>query len=241
MNLPVVVSRDDLRLYGDHDPRERPLYTLREAAQATDIPVSTIRAWVRGQAYRRKTDTGYFEPVIRPPDPSDHRLSFTNIIELHVLRALRTAHEVKLRQIREAIGIAEQELGIERLLVSPQLKAAAGELFLDHYTYLLELTRSQQWAMRAVLEQYLERVEFGSETTPVEFYPFERSPRNRGQRPILLSPFISFGRPVIRSRGISTKAIVRRLDAGESEEEILKDYEISESELEEAILYEAAA
>jgi len=119
--------------------------------------------------------------------------------------------------------------------------ATIRRLFLDRYTDLLELSRSQQYAMRVVLGQYLERVEYDESRLPAEFYPFERSQRNQGQRVILLSPFISFGRPVLKSQGVSTRAVVQRLDAGEAEDIILGDYRITQAELEEAVLFEAAA
>ncbi|MFO7950683.1 MAG: DUF433 domain-containing protein, partial [Candidatus Fermentibacteraceae bacterium] len=73
------------------------------------------------------------------------------------------------------------------------------------------------------------------------FMPFERSPRNMGKRLIALSPYVSFGRAVLRSSGISVQAIVQRIDAGESTESIADDYGITEQEIEEAILYESAA
>ncbi len=228
-------------LYHGQDPRDRPLYTFPEATRSTGIPSSTLRAWFVGQRYQRKSDVGYFEPVIQRPDPNDTRLSFTNLIEAHVLRALRTVHEVKMSLIREAADLAQTEFRISRLLISPDLKTAAGRLFLDRYTDLLELSRSQQYAMRVVLNQYLERVEYDESKLPAEFYPFERSQRNQGQKIILLSPFISFGRPVLKSQGVSTRAIVQRLDAGEAEDIILGDYRITQAELEEAILFEAAA
>lgn len=228
-------------LYGGQDPRGHPLYTFPEAAKATMIPTSTLRAWFVGTTYQRKEDLGYFEPVIRRPVLNDNRLSFTNLIEAHILRALRTVHEVKMSLIREATNVAETEFGITRLLISPQLKVAARKLFLDRYTELLELSPSQQFAMRVVLEQHLERVEYDQSKIPAEFYPFVRSPKNQGQRIIVLSPFISFGRPILRRRGISTRAIVQRLDADEPKKMILQDYNMTEAEFEEAVLYETAA
>jgi len=229
-----------LELYGGEDPRDQPAYSFPEAARATGIPATTLRAWIAGQSYPRKHDRGFFQPVIRRPSPEDPRLSFTNLIEAHVLRALRTVHEVSLAHIREAADIAGQEFGIDRLLVSPDLRTSAGQLFLDRYTHLLELTPGQQLAMRSVLDQYLERVEFDVSRLPAEFFPFERSPKNFGCRIIALSPFISFGKPILRRTGVSTRAVVQRLHAGESVETVMADYDLSEAELEEAILYEAA-
>ncbi len=194
-----------------------------------------------GQAYRRKADLGFFVPVLDRPATSDARLSFFNLVEAHIIRALRLVHEVTLSTIRDALAIAEQDLGITRLLLDPQLKTSAKQLFLDRYTHILELSRSQQLAMRTILEQYLERIEYDSSKLPSEFFPLEKLPQNAGQKVILIAPFISFGRPIIRRVGVSTRAVAQRLDSGESPEEVMRDYNLGEAELEEAILFEAAA
>ncbi|HUG40691.1 MAG TPA: DUF433 domain-containing protein [Longimicrobiales bacterium] len=211
-----------------------------EASRATGIPATTLRAWVAGQRYRTKDSWTRFAPVLRRPSDDDSRLSFLNLIEAHVLRALRQRHAVRLESIRQAIAIAEREHGIERLLVDPRLKTSAGKLFLDRYYDLVELTPSQQFAMRVVLERYLERIEYGPDNLPARFFPFERIPDSRTERVISLSPFIAFGKSVVERRGVSTRKIAERLDAGESRESLIDDYEITETEFEEAVLYEAA-
>ena len=235
------LSAKDLELYGASDPRDQPWYTYPEAARATGIPVSTLRAWTVGQEYRRKGDRGFFRPVIARPSDSDPRLSFTNIIEAHVLRALRTVHEVKLGYIRGALEVAEKEFGIDRLLISPELRTSAGQLFLDRYTELLELSKGKQLAMRGVLGEYLKRVHFDESRLPVEFLQFPRMPSNTTRDLISLSPYVSFGRALIRRLGVSTQAVAQRLEAGEPAEDVMEDYGLSDEELHEAVLYEAAA
>jgi uncharacterized protein (DUF433 family) len=241
-----MISKDgireapDLTLYGGEDPRNLPRYTYSEAARATDVPPSTVAAWVRGMRYTRKKDVGFFQPVIRRPDSVDSRLSFNNLIEIHVLRGLRVKHEVQLSYVRKALAIAQEEFGIKRLLISPDLLASAGQLFLDRYTHFLELSPAQQLAMRSVIEQYLDRVVFDARL-PTEFFPLERSLRNRGQRLVLVSPFVAFGRPIIKRVGVSTQAITARLNAGEDRATVINDYDLQDAEFEEAILYEAAA
>jgi uncharacterized protein (DUF433 family) len=235
------LSAEDLELYGATDPRDQPWYTYPEAARATAIPVSTLRAWTVGQGYRRKDDRGFFRPVISRPSDSDPRLSFTNIIEAHVLRALRTVHEAKLGYIREALEVAEEEFGIERLLISPGLRTSAGQLFLDRYTELLELSKGKQLTMRGVPGEYLQRVHFDESRLPVEFHPFSRMPSNTTRELISLSPYVSFGRALIRRVGVSTQAVAQRLEAGEPADEVMEDYGLRSEELHEAVLYEAAA
>lgn len=241
VKLANALSSEDLELYGDTDPRSQPWYTYPEATRATGIPPSTLRAWTVGQRYKRKHDRGFFEPVIPRPSKQDPRLSFTNLIEAHVLRALRTVHEVQLGYIREAVEVAQAEYGIERLLISPDLRTSAGQLFLDHYTGLLELSKAKQLVLKEILDQFLERVEFDDSKLPVEFHPFARIPKNANLELISLSPFVSFGRPLIRRVGVSTQAVMQRLEAGEPFQEVRDDYGLRTEEIEEAVLYEAAA
>jgi uncharacterized protein (DUF433 family) len=206
-----------------------------------EIPASTLRAWTVGQSYAGKDDVGIFVPVLRRPLEEEGRLSFHNLIEAHILRALRTIHDVSLSTIREAIAGAEKDLGIPRLLLDPRLTTSARQLFLDRYTDIVELSRSQQIAMRSILEQYLERIEYDGTRLPSQFFPFERLPENTGRKVILITPFVSFGRPILTRTGISTRAITQRLDAGESPDEIVRDYDLTEAELEEAVRFETAA
>lgn len=241
VELADSLSTDDLALYAGRDPRAEPWYTYPEAARATGVPASTLRSWTVGQRYARKHDVGFFEPVIPRPSDSDPRLSFVNLIEAHVLRALRSVHEVRLQHIREAVAVAEQEFGVSRLLVSPDLRTSAGQLFLDHYSGLTELSEARQLVLRDVLNQFLERVEFDASNLPLELHPFARVPRNASEKPISLSPLISFGRAVIKRVGVSTDAIVERLEAGEPLADVQQDYGLRMDELEEAVLYEAAA
>ncbi|MCY7287464.1 MAG: DUF433 domain-containing protein [Cryobacterium sp.] len=194
---------------------------------------------MRGQAYRRKHDTGFFQPVIRRLD--DGRLTFNNLIEVHNLRALRVKHEIRLDHVRGAIEIAGKAYGISRLLISKELLFDAGGLFLERYGQLLELSPSQQIAIKGVLIDYLSRIDYDSDGLPTGFFPIERTISNSGKKLILVSPVISFGRPVVQRVGVSTHIIADRLNAGESEESVMKDYGIDAAELKEAAAYEAAA
>lgn len=238
----VAPSRNDaLALYGGRDPRDLPRYSYPEAARATGVPESTVAAWVRGQLYARKHDDGYFEPVIQRPDPDDRRLSFFNLIEVFVLRHLRRNVEpVKLGTVREALDVAQKRFGITRLLIHEDLRFRAGQLFLDRLGELEQLSRTQQLVMRGILLDSLQRIDF-KERLPTDFWPTERLTPNTGKKLILVSPFVSFGRPVVRRVGVSTGAIADRLNAGEEPDDVLKDYELEQSELDEALAYEAAA
>jgi len=76
-----------------------------------------------------------------------------------VLRSLRTEHGVPLDAVRNALRFAERELKIEQLLLREELCTAGGELFLDRYGELVNLSASGQLAMRKIFEAHLGRVE----------------------------------------------------------------------------------
>ena len=90
-------------------PRELPAYTVSEAAHYLRIPVATLRSWVRGRYYPTERGRKFFQPVIILPDSSKPWLSFVNLVEAHVLEAIRRKHEVRLDRVRTAVNYMRSE------------------------------------------------------------------------------------------------------------------------------------
>jgi uncharacterized protein (DUF433 family) len=223
------------------DPRHQPAYPLTEAARYLKLPAATLRAWTLGRPYPTTRGKSQFRPLIRPASEQPPVLSFSNLIEAHVLRALRTEHGVSVKALRQAVEFAERKLGIERLLLRPELRSDAGQVFLDRYGELINLSASGQLAMRQLLQVYLKRVTWDDNRFPIRLHPFVVGEAASSRMPIAIDPRISFGRPVIISRGISTAAIVARIDAGETVTDVAADYDLSVAEIDDAVLYERVA
>lgn len=213
------------------DLRHRPIYTIGEAARYLGIPVSTLRFWFGGNQY--------YEPVIDRPDPSDPRISFTNLVEAHILAALRSKHEVNVPAVRRATEFAREEFNIDHILIHPEIQHAAGSLFIERYGELINLSRSGQLAMKKILEKVLKRIEY-DDKGPIRVFPIV-SENIDGPRIIAIDPRFAFGRPMIVDRGISTTSIAQRFNTGESIRELAEDYDLEDTEVEEALEYEPAA
>ena len=226
---------------GTFDPRDQPAYSLAEAARYLKVADATLRSWVIGRPYPKADGIGHFRPLIHPPSRKPPTLSFWNLIEAHVLRSLRTEHGVSLREVRKAVAYAEKSLGIASLLRSNDLRTQGGELLLERYGELIELSASGQLAMRRLFQDHLARVEWDERRFPVRLYPFVSSEVPSASRQIAIDATIAFGRPVVIRMGIGTGAIASRIDAGEGVSEIASDYDLSEAEVEQAVLYERAA
>ena len=228
-------------LYQGRDPRELPAYTVAEASRYVDVPAATLRSWFSGRTYPRVDGVGSFKPVLSPADRSTGHLSFRNLVEAHVLRALRTKHGIRLKTVREALKTAEERLGIRDLLYrNKALVVGDRSLFLEYYGELLHLDLSEQIAMRRVLEAFLSRVDRDDRDIPIRLYPFLRGGENV-RRSIVIDPQVSFGRPILADSGISTSALVQRINAGEPIDAVARDYDITPGDVETAILFEKAA
>ena len=212
------------------DARERPLYGQREAASIVDVSPSTLRRWIG------PSGNG---PLIQVADPQGRRLSFNNVIEAYVLRSLQTKHSVSSAAVRQAVGYAERELGVDRLLLRQELRWS-GDLFLDRLSDLVNLSRTGQFAMKEVLESYLNRVEWDDASDlPSRLFP--RVPQAAADtRSVVVDPRLAFGQPTVTGTGVGTSIIAQRINAGESFDDVARDYGIARRLVEEAVLYEEA-
>lgn len=222
------------------DIRDAPAYTFLAAARYLGMPQATLRYWVIGRRSHHGGRSVVYEPLIRAPAGSRSHISFNNLVEAHVLRALRTKDDIRMAVLRKAITFAEDALGLERLLLSDQLRTAGQELFLDRLRDLISLSRSGQLAMRQMLSAYLKRVDRDHNALPLRLYPL-RPAWSEHKKTIVIDPRISFGRPTVAGSGVSTAALVDRFDAGEDIQSLADDYRLGVEQIEDAVLYEKAA
>ena len=222
--------------------RDLAAYPLSEAAHYLRLPQATLRVWTMGQAYPVGKTRRWTEPRIVLPDPSSSTLSFVNLIEAHVLRALRTRHGLSMEKVKRALSELVRHhppphpLAFENFLTGP------GEVFVHRYGELVNLSASGQIAMRQVLEAHLDRVERDPKTfAPARLYPFIRADDTPDGRPVVVDPDVLFGRPVISGTRIATAEVRSRVNAGEPLQEVASDLGQTEAALKQAIVYEEAA
>jgi len=224
------------------DAKEAPRYSIAEAARYLQIPSATLSSWFAGRQYPVIGGTKDFSPLIDRPDKSDPRLSFANLIEAHALRALRCRYQVPMRAIRTALDYAESESGIRRLLLSDELRAMPGEVFLQRLDGIVNIGRGGQHAIKGILEMFLQRIDRDGHGAPLRLFPFTRPPEQIADREsprlVLIDPQIASGRPILSSKAIRTATVADRFTAGESISELASDYGLTAPEIEEAIRYE---
>ncbi|HEX4953413.1 MAG TPA: DUF433 domain-containing protein [Thermoanaerobaculia bacterium] len=220
---------------------EVPRYTVTEAARYLQIPATTMRSWVVGRSYSTQQGPKRWEPLLKVPDLESGRLSFSNLIEAHVLCALRRQFKVRMREIRTALEYAREALGVDRVLLSKELRATHGNVLLQELDSLINLGKGGQVALQEIFDAYLQRVEWDPKGPPLRIFPLTRPDYRNVPRLITIDPCIAFGRPILQSRGITTSILAERFRAGESITDLAEDYDLKGFEVEEAIRYEALA
>jgi uncharacterized protein (DUF433 family) len=218
------------------DVREHPRYSLEDAAHILRIPLSTMKAWVRGQHYRSGA-TGRmvnFSPLIVPASPSAGLLSFYNLAEAHVLRATRD-RSVPLKNVRRALAyIREQLPSSPHPLISYEFSTFGKSVFIEHLGSTINATAHGQTAMRKVLENYLERIDRDTDGMPIQIYPMNT-------RYLAINPNLSSGQPVVKGTRIMAAVLAARKKAGESYADLIQDYRLTHTQIEQAITEYAAS
>ena len=156
----------------DEDVRELPAYGVAEAAHYLLVPRATLRSWVAGMSYGSNDERRFFKPVIQPAATSPVALSFINLIEAHVLAAIRRKHRVDMKAVRRAIDFLKHQFGSKHPLADHKFETNGVDLFVERYGELMSVSQGGQLAVRELLQAHLRRIEWDTKGMPLRLYPF---------------------------------------------------------------------
>jgi uncharacterized protein (DUF433 family) len=208
---------------------EAPAYSCAEAANYARVPYQTVRYWAVGRP-------GVL-PLIQLPESQPIALSFLNLLECHVLHALRTKYDLQTRAVRHALGTLNRLHRSKHPLLENTLSTDRISLFWENAGEVVDLNRGGQTAMKELLQRYLQRIEVTDNI--LKFYPFVRTDRQEEPKIVSIVPTVAFGRSVIDGTGISTAVIASRFYARESIEDLAEEYGRTPTEIQEAVIWES--
>ena len=149
--------------YEQIDVRNVATYPVADAARYLAIPAGTLRTWLHGRTYPTVNGDKDFEPLIHLPEDDSPQLSFTNLVEAHVLRVIRQSHKIRLDKVRTALDYVEQKFGLPHPLARAQFQTDGIDLFVESVGHLINASRDGQLAMQKTLQQLLRRIEWDEE------------------------------------------------------------------------------
>lgn len=231
--------------YETGDPRWVPAHSVAEAARYLHMPETTLRSWVVGRRYPVAGATRRFQPLIHLDDPKKQYLSFLNLVEAHVLAAIRRRHGIRLPKVRRALDYVRRHFSVDHPLINQAFQTDGLDLFIERYGELINASREGQRAMKEIIGVYLTRIEWDAKGLPIKLYPFTRDTQAEtapvsDPRMVVINPAVSFGRPVIVGTGIPVSSVYERYRAGDSVAELAHAFRLETGAIEEAIRCEAA-
>jgi uncharacterized protein (DUF433 family) len=209
------------------DPRDVPAYDPAEAAHYLHLPSTTVRNWVHGNAN--------FKPVVALPNRKATLLSFVNLVEVHVLSAIRRHHNIPMQKVRRAVEFLRKCYDQAHPLANHKFETDGVDLFIQELGRTVNIVREGQVAMRELIEAHLERVDWDAGGMPAVLYPFVSADTAIARKPVMFDPSIEFGRLVLVETGIPTVEIAQRYKAGENVDALADDYGRTRLEIEDAI------
>ena len=217
------------------DPADAAAYTLSEAAALIDVPVSTLHKWTKGRTFPTKNGARTSAAIIVTPMP--RFLSFTNIVEAHILAGLRK-EKIALERIRRAVTFVDKYFKLKHALASQQFETDGVDLFIARLDGgIINASRGGQDAMRAILKTHLRRVEY-EHGRAIRLFPLHR---DAAPKLVVIDPHRAFGRPVLDGTSVPIEDIFSRWKRGESFKQLASDYEVAQSDIEEALRAAKAA
>jgi uncharacterized protein (DUF433 family) len=213
---------------------ELPMYGLSEAALYLRLPLKTLEYWAFGR--------GAIKPLIQVASKQPRALSFINLLECHMLAAMRTIYNLRLPKIRRAVQNLTKGSGARHPLIENALFTDRIHILLKDLDGIMNISRRSgvgQYEIPEIIEVHLERIEYDKHR--FKFYPFVRERRPDEPKLIVINPAIGFGKPVVAGTGISTAVIASRFNARESVPDLAREYGLEEKQIEEAIRWETRA
>jgi uncharacterized protein (DUF433 family) len=226
-------------LYGETDPRDIPIYSISDAAKYLRIPVGTIRSWT--VSVSNGSNFSKPQPLILTQDIKPKLLSFTNLVEIHVLRAIRKHHQMQRDKVRIALDYIEEKFQVLHPLASEKFSINGVDLFIERYASLFNVSEDWRRDLKSSFNTHFQRIEFDKNGFAMKLFPFTASQEENNPRIVVIDPRIAFGRLVIAETGIPTIVLAQRLKAGESIQDLAYDYKCDRLKIEEAIRCELPA
>ncbi len=117
----------------NEDPSQVPAYPVAEASHYLRLNQATLRSWVVGRLYPVSGQPKRSRPLIHHEDRQRHYLYFINLVEAHVLAAIRRRHGVKLPKVRTALDYMHRQFSVEHPLIDQAFQTDGLDLFVERY------------------------------------------------------------------------------------------------------------
>ncbi|HLA81599.1 MAG TPA: hypothetical protein VJP78_08290 [Thermoleophilia bacterium] len=188
-------------------------YSIAEVGRLVGLHPRRVSRWLQGYEYSYELSEGRLRwgeqaPIVsRGKTAGTTYASFLDLVDLVFVRQF-LEHGLSLQKVRKALDEGREVLGTNHF--------ARESFFTDGRNILLELTKAGplrqdgilqlmtggQWTIASIIKQLATRIEFVEGLGFAKrWYPL------KDNNLIVVDPFVSFGRPSITNRGVTTENV----------------------------------
>jgi len=209
-----------------------PAYPLAEAARFLGARPTTLSAWFHGRHYTASGNKRFAAAVLPATQCQGQPISFLDLVEAHVLLAIRKGYGIPLQRFRAAMDHLREISDDLHFLAHRDFYHDRRDLFLKIDDKLVSLSERGQLVDRELIAKGLKQLIYGNDGYADQFFPRFGEAR---QETIVLNPTINFGKPCLARLGVGADAIAARFVAGEKISDLARDYGATPDEVEETI------
>jgi len=189
-----------------------PMYFTAEVARLVDISRYRVSRWLEGYVFTLESGQRRQRPVVQrvwQDQVYPHYASFLDLVDLLFVKRFLD-HGVSLQKLRKALDEAKEVLGTDHFARQSFftdgknicLEIKKRSKVKEKSETILELLSGGQWVISDIIKQLAHQIDFDATTELARrWFPVE------GNRIVVLDPLISFGRPIINGKGITTENI----------------------------------
>jgi len=208
------------------------VFTISDMATILKVPSTSVRYWFN--EYVRKEFPKISQYIYNFNTEDGIFLNFKSLMQLYVFNQLRKRGFSRKKILSLYKGLSEKHNTKYPFAIEEAVNIiTAGDLLLYNYEGFL-IDSNNQIYLNEVLKEYLRKIDF-EDGVVSKFYPLGK------EKSIVVNPEIQFGSPVINGTRVNASIIADLFEAGEPVEMISRMYDISESEVNDAIEFSIAA
>lgn len=183
---------------------DMPMYSSAEASRFVNLNPTRVRRWLHGYGYEYRKNIRRQRPVIhRQATEGTSYASFLDLIDLLFVKGFLD-HGLSLQRVRRALCEAEEILGTNHF-ARESFFTDGRNIYLqvrESGDAILQLLSNGQWVIPDIIRQLARQIEFDRATGLARrWYP-------KGcEGLIVLDPLMSFGRPIVATKRITTSNI----------------------------------
>ena len=208
------------------------IYTAADASRILKIPYPKANYWFKYYAKQRLSKTTNY--IYHFEVKNIIAVNFLTLIEMYVFYTLKEKG-VRTSKIIEAHRAMSKVLQTAYPFAKQDIYVSNKSLLFGSDDQLITADKNLQIVIVQVLNKFISKVHFNDDRIAKTFYPLGK------ERSVVVNPENQFGQPVIDGTNILTETIYNLSRGGDSDEYIAKLYDISVSQVSDAIEFAKAA